>query len=104
MSINEPLPHTHTDCWVRDHSNRPSFIDIQVNLKEVEGESFFSATSHEEFRSIQSSWKEEIQRNFLELKKIETVSTETHRLVSVTFMVVGMHSIGAYILTYYIVS
>jgi len=43
-------------------------------LKEVEGSAFFSTTSDEVFRSIQSSWKEEIQQVFTELKKKETVS------------------------------
>ncbi len=68
--------HTHTDCWQRTHSDRPTFTEILVHLKEAEEESFFSSTSHEVFRSIQSSWKDEIRERFVELKKIEAVSQD----------------------------
>ena len=37
-------------------------------------QSEFSHTSDEEFKSLQSTWKVEIQKRFKELKKIETVS------------------------------
>ena len=68
-----------TGCWERVYTERPSFMDILQRLKAAEDEAFFSSTSHEVFRSIQSSWKEEIRGKFIELKKVEAVSQDiTH--------------------------
>ena len=63
-------------CWQRDHTVRPSFTEIKRSLTEMQC-SEFSHTPHETFRSIQHSWKQEVQRRFQELKKIESVSVST---------------------------
>ena len=74
LTLPPHRPTLTTACWEREYPNRPSFTRIIEILKEVEGSAFFSTTSDEVFRSIQSSWKEEIQQVFTELKKKEAVS------------------------------
>ena len=63
-------------CWKRQHSERPSFHEVLITLSQIQ-QSEFSHTSDEEFKSLQSTWKIEIQKRFKELKKIETVSLLT---------------------------
>ncbi len=67
-----PLPLPLTGCWDRVHSNRPSFTDILKDLKLFRAEELFSA-SHEEFRTMQSTWRQAIQEKFDTLKKVEQV-------------------------------
>ena len=39
----------------------------------MEKSEFVLETSHEEFRTMQGNWREEIQQKFIELKQVEEV-------------------------------
>ena len=82
-SHSDSVAHTHPHnipplfpaaCWARNHTERPSFSEILGELNMMEEDEFFSTTSDEVFRSIQSSWKGKIRERFQELKKVEMVS------------------------------
>ena len=62
-----------TDCWQRRHPQRPNFNTIYSILSDLQ-HSDFSQTSHEVFKSLQSTWKHEVQKCFQELKKNQSVS------------------------------
>ena len=75
LLLLSPLPSSPSSaCWRRDHAERPSFVKILKDIQCLEGSDFCTATSHEEFRTMQSTWRGEIQRKFVELKKMEHVS------------------------------
>lgn len=65
---------THTDCWQKEYSKRPTFSEVLWQLKNIEREEFMTSTSLDEFVSIQSTWKSEIQQQFLKFKREESVS------------------------------
>lgn len=69
------VPPSSVVCWQRNHKERPSFQQIMVALRQMENSQFFMSTSHEEFRSMQTNWREEILSKFLEQKKLEKVSS-----------------------------
>ena len=70
-----------TGCWRRDHVERPLFKDILADIKSLERSKFYTTTSHEEFRTMQSTWRGEIQKKFMELKKMEHVSKILNKFV-----------------------
>ena len=57
-----------------------------VALGQMESSEFFMSTSHDEFRTMQSTWKEEIMSEFVKQKKLEKVSPSQ----SLTAVVVGL--------------
>lgn len=61
-----------SDCWKSDAHERPLFPHIIQNLEKV-ASSDFAATAADSFRSLQESWKAEIERIFGELKEREKV-------------------------------
>ena len=65
--------HIHVVCWNREHSLRPSFTTSKQILTSIQN-SEFSQTSHQDFHSLQHSWKQEVHKHFEELKKVEQVS------------------------------
>jgi serine/threonine protein kinase len=58
-------------CWIREHGSRPSFPNIKEILISLQ-DSEFSLTSDEDFKLMQSIWKEEVHKRFEELKTVET--------------------------------
>jgi len=63
-----------SECWEREYTKRPSFVEIVADIKAMQSSEFCHSTSEEEFRSLQTLWKGEIQKKFVELKKMELVS------------------------------
>ena len=63
-----------TACWKRNHVTRPSFERISAEIKSLQCSEFCSSTSHEDFKTMQSMWRGEIQQKFVELKKMQIVS------------------------------
>ena len=51
-------------------------MDIVTDIKATMDSEFCNSTTHEEFKSMQSLWREEIQKKFVELKKMEIVSSK----------------------------
>ena len=49
-------------------------MEIVKAVKRMEVSDFCVTTTHEEFRSMQTLWRGEIQKKFVELKKMEHVS------------------------------
>ena len=45
-----------------------------ADVKRLEGSGFCSSMTHEEFGTMQSTWRGEIQREFVKLKEMEHVS------------------------------
>lgn len=64
----------HTACWQNEYSKRPTFSEILKQLRNIEREEFMTSTSFDDFASIQSTWKSEIQEQFLKFKREESVS------------------------------
>ena len=60
------------DCWKSDAHERPLFPHILQSLEKI-GSSDFAATAADSFRSMQESWKAEIERIFADLKEREKV-------------------------------
>ena len=52
--------------------DRPTFVDILLQLEEI-GNSEFIATSHASFRSLQQTWRVEIESRFAELRVADEV-------------------------------
>lgn len=73
-----------TACWRRDHVERPSFEDILMDIKNLEDSEFFSDLSDQEFLTMQSTWRDEIQKKFVELKKMEHVRERVQGDITVT--------------------
>ncbi|CAI8048355.1 Mitogen-activated protein kinase kinase kinase 9 [Geodia barretti] len=63
-------------CWQKEHTKRPPFTEILDRLKNIELEEFMSSTSFDDFLSIQSTWKTEIQEQFLKFKREESAFKE----------------------------
>ena len=70
--INFICLYSLSDCWKSDAHERPLFPDILRSLEKI-GSSGFPATDADSFRSMQESWKHEIELSFDELKEREKV-------------------------------
>ena len=62
-----------SDCWKSDAHERPLIPHILRSLEKIAC-SDFPETAADSFRSMQESWKHEIERIFEELKEREEVS------------------------------
>lgn len=51
-------------------------MEIVADIKAMMRSDFCHSTSEEEFRSLQTLWRGEIQKKFVELKKMELVSKQ----------------------------
>lgn len=49
-------------------------MEIVADIKATMNSEFCHSTSHEEFKTMQTLWRGEIQKKFVELKKMEIVS------------------------------
>ncbi|XP_065060987.1 mitogen-activated protein kinase kinase kinase 10-like isoform X1 [Rhopilema esculentum] len=71
------------DCWKSDAHERPLFPHILGSLEKIAG-SDFPATAADSFKSLQESWKAEIERIFEELKEREKeLSSREEELVRI---------------------
>jgi len=61
-------------CWSIEPKDRPTFVDIMLQLEEI-GNSPFITTSHASFRSLQQTWRVEIESCFAELRARDDVRT-----------------------------
>ncbi len=61
-----------SDCWKSDAHERPLLPHILKSLQKI-ASSGFAMTAADSFRSMQESWKTEIERIFEELKEREQV-------------------------------
>ena len=71
------VANTSTDvncavCWNIEPRDRPTFVDIILQLEEI-GNSAFITTSHASFRSLQQTWRIEIEQCFEELRSKDDV-------------------------------
>lgn len=64
----------HTACWQNEYSKRPAFSEVLRQLRDIEREEFMTSTNFDDFASMQSTWKSEIQEQFLKFKREESVS------------------------------
>ena len=72
LLYNSICLYSLSDCWKSDAHERPLFPDILRSLEKI-GSSGFPATDADSFRSMQESWKHEIELSFDELKEREKV-------------------------------
>jgi len=71
------------DCWKPDAHERPLFPHILQSLEKI-ASSDFATTAADSFRSLQESWKAEIERIFGELKEREKeLSSREEELVRI---------------------
>ncbi len=78
-----------SDCWKRNYVKRPSFTDIVKDIKNLESSEFYTTTSHEDFRTMQSTWRGEIQKKFVEQKRMEPVSVCVCVCIYVMYMFIS---------------
>ena len=76
ISMINHNPCVRADCWMRDYAERPSFEQILEEVTSLEDSDFCDSTDDEQFRSMQTMWRGEIQKKFVELKKMEHVSQQ----------------------------
>ena len=59
-------------CWRTEPEERPKFVDILLQLEEISNSPFIT-TSHASFRSLQLTWRVEIESRFAELSSRDDV-------------------------------
>ena len=79
-------------CWRIEPGDRPTFVDILLQLEEI-GHSAFITTSHASFRSLQQTWRVEIESRFAELRTRDDVRTSQHS---------SSHSSVLHLIAYYL--
>jgi len=63
-----------TACWGNEPRDRPPFADILARLSDISNSPFI-ATSTASFRSLQQTWRVEIESCFAELRARDDVRT-----------------------------
>ena len=79
----------YTVCWRISPDDRPTFVDILLQLREISNSPFIT-TSDASFRSLQQTWRVEIESCFAELRARDDV--RTCQLVQQQQQVESIHS------------